>query len=292
MINYIERKECCICHNRELLFKKKIYDHDTNLGYFNLLYCPKCKMFYTSPYPDAQTLPELYVNRNSRNCDPNNSLVFKILKHFFAKKYIKNTLKKCALRNNIVDFGCGDGNFSIAISNVAANSLVTAVDFMKDAPEGLKNKDKIKYITVDNFFNSDNKYDIILLRHVLEHTENPKTFLSELYKHLNKSGSLVVEVPNIDNGLKLWFDKYLPSYAPPYHLVHFTKENITNLMNELGLECVFFKSSMPLMSNIIANITKQKLNNFHRLIGVILYPLQLLLCRNKPEVLYFIIKKK
>ncbi len=37
MINYIERKECCICHNKELLFEKR-YMTMTQIS-DTLIYC-------------------------------------------------------------------------------------------------------------------------------------------------------------------------------------------------------------------------------------------------------------
>ena len=295
-IVYIPREKCCVCGSLDLHAEQKIRDFDTSLGVFDLIRCANCGMYYTSPYPNAATLPYLYASRDTRNFDTNNSDILQKIKVFLAKKSIAKIIKGCHQPISVVDFGCGNGMFSLCFQEVIPQANVYAVDFAPEAPAQLK---KVKgsahvpqYMQMADFYNSNQKYDIIFLRHVLEHVENPVDLLKALLKKLTKTGFIYLEVPNIKNGLRLFWNNYLPSYYPPYHLVHFTPENLAFLCDKLQVDYVLAQAEMPVMSNIVANLFHQKLNNIHRMIGILLHPIQLLLCYKEHTVLVAKISNK
>lgn len=50
-----------------------------------------------------------------------------------------------------------------------------------------------------------NYFDVIILRHVLEHTVEPRIFLNRLSKILKPRGKIIIEVPNYDSHWRKWF---------------------------------------------------------------------------------------
>lgn len=92
-LNYIIRTQCDICGSKDLVNERKIEDFDQDLGFFDLLYCNNCGAYFTSLYPDDNTLPNLYTNRDSKNFDKDNSFFFNFIKDTMArwevKKYVK-----------------------------------------------------------------------------------------------------------------------------------------------------------------------------------------------------------
>lgn len=295
-IVYIAREKCCVCGGNDLRVEQKIRDFDSGLGDFDLVKCCGCGMYYTSPYPNAATLPYLYSARNTRNFDTNNADILLKIKVFLAKKSIAKIIKGSEQPLRVADFGCGNGLFSWSFQQVLPSAKVCAVDFASTVPSLLAKleggKARPQYMHVEEFYKNNQQYDIIFLRHVLEHAENPLNMLNALLKKLTKNGFIYVEVPNIKNGLRLFWNKYLPSYYPPYHLVHFTPENFKILCSKLEADTTFSHTQMPLMSNIISNMSGQPLNNFHRILGIFLYPIQWLLCLKRPSVLVAKIKNK
>lgn len=294
-VQFIEREKCCICNCTSLNFEQNIYDFDSNLGYFKLLKCPRCGMYYTSPYPTESTLSNLYNQRDTKNFDSKNSSFFEFLKNILAKiqisgfsEFVPNTKLK------ILDFGCGNARWALAFQQVFTEAEVYACDFMPEAPESLKGKKRKApiYFSTNEFYNNGEKYDIIFLRHVVEHVENPKLFIQNMLERLTNTGFIYIEVPNIKNGLRPLFNRWLPSYYPPYHLVHFTDKNIAALLEELDIEYEIFHTEMPIMSNIIANMCASKLNNWHRILGMFLHPIQILLCIKSHTVITVKIKNK
>lgn len=297
-INYIAVNRCRICGSSNLKKELDISDFDTGLGSYDLLVCHDCGMYYTSPYPDSLTLPELYMERASKNFDVNNSALFSWLKDYLMKRDLKRYLSSYAVfPESFADIGAGNGRAVCMFSKIVPTASAVAVDFAEDPPERLSHTEfsSIKYMQTNAFLENDSKkFDLIMLRHVLEHVEYPLEFINTISQKLTGRGMLVIEVPNIKNGLCRVFPKWSPSYYPPYHLVHFTKSNLENLLAKTGLDFHLSQAEMPLMSNLLANMCHRKLNNVFRFIGMTLHPAQLLVnsMYSEKSVLVAVLRKK
>lgn len=298
-IVFIPRQKCLICGTTSLKFVDYIEDFDSSYGQFKLVQCSTCKMYYTSPYPSPETLPLLYQDRTTRNFDGHNARLFEYLKDTLALQLIKKISRILVSSTpSIADFGCGNGRFTRCFQKALPQANVTGVDFANSPPpatrEGQTDDARMSFIyqSTHDFYADHKTYDLIFMRHVLEHVADPQTFLDRLVNKLNPSGFIYLEVPNIHNGLRPLFHHYLPSYFPPYHLLHYTPENLSYLLKSMHLSFELGFAEMPIMSNLLANILHQKLNNLHRLGGMFLHPLQLLLCLKHHTVLTATIKAR
>lgn len=273
-IKYQKRESCTICKNTNLQKKLDICDFDSHLGDFDLLFCPECGMYYTSPYPIEETIENLYLNKKTWNFDMGNSVFFESIKCFFLKLKLKN-LKS----DSFADFGTGNGRLVCILRDINPSSKIVAVDFTTERPVALNNTKyaDIEYITTENFFNESTLYDTVFLRHVLEHTHDPVAFLERIYSKLNINGKLIIEVPNVESGITGLFKKYSSAYYPPYHIVHFAESSLKRILDDFGYDYSISKMEMPIMSNILANLSGQPINDFFRCMGVLFHPLQLLI---------------
>ena len=294
--NYLARKSCLVCGNEKLLCDFHIKDFDTGLGSFKLLRCPVCGMMYTSPYPEEASLHLLYQNRGSGNFDEGNNVFFEFLKDFMAKQNLKQYLKRFNTTvNSFVDVGTGNARFPCVFMDLCPSAQITAVDFPFSPPLriGRGGHKKIEYIQTQVFLQENEKYDLIFLRHVLEHVHNPVDFVNNLNGKLNEGGMMVIEVPDISHPISKLFKKYSPSFYPPYHLTHFSTDNIKCFMDKAAVNYDIAGAEMPLMSNLLANLFGCKLNNIFRLFGVFLHPIQLFLSfiSGKKTVVVAVIRK-
>ncbi|MBD3306100.1 methyltransferase domain-containing protein [candidate division KSB3 bacterium] len=79
-------------------------------------------------------------------------------------------------------------------------------------------------------------FEVIVLRHVLEHILDPCTFLQELHRILRDDGIMCLVVPNF-GGLHArvekgqWFHLSLP-----YHVAHYTKKTLAALLTSCDLQ--------------------------------------------------------
>ena len=253
-----------------------IRDHDSNLGEFDVIICDRCGLGYTNPYPTEQTIHLLYDRKTSKDFDITKNTIINHLKNFFSIHLLKKLGKGRSVKN-VLDYSTGNGRYAWAASKVFPSALIHAVDYLGTPPLLLQqiNNSRIKYFNNTNFFTVI-KYDLIILRHVLEHTHDPVSLIQYLRKYLSDSGILYVETPNLDSGCSNFFKKYSSLFYVPRHIFHFTAKSLALVIDEAELNYEIRKNEMPIMGNIFAILTGAKAENFFvKIIGIFLYPFQL-----------------
>jgi 2-polyprenyl-3-methyl-5-hydroxy-6-metoxy-1,4-benzoquinol methylase len=101
--------------------------------------------------------------------------------------------------SKIIEFGSATGQMTEILSNVA--KTVVAVDgsrdFIEIAQKRVCNSDNVTfYESYFENFKLDEKFDCLIMHHILEHIENPILLLSSIKKFLNDDGILAISVPN------------------------------------------------------------------------------------------------
>ncbi len=80
------------------------------------------------------------------------------------------------------------------------------------------------------------KYDCIILSHVLEHIVDPIEFLESLAAKLTPAGCLYIEVPSL-NGVQAGnYDCDLLKFFQNAHVIHFSMDSFANLCAQSGLD--------------------------------------------------------
>jgi phospholipid N-methyltransferase len=106
----------------------------------------------------------------------------------FIKKYLKGS---------VLEVGAGYGSFTRNYLNEEIDSLIlTEMDNKNiyELNEKFKNNSKITIIK-KNIENIDQKFDVIIYLHVLEHIKNDCHEINEASNRLNKNGVLIIMVP-------------------------------------------------------------------------------------------------
>ncbi|NFA41667.1 methyltransferase domain-containing protein [Clostridium botulinum] len=86
----------------------------------------------------------------------------------------------------------------------------------------------------ENILFSENEFDVISIRHVLEHVDDALNTILLMKKYLKDDGIIFIEVPNIEK-----FDFY--NIADSYdfqHIYNFSVNTIINYLNKCGLEII------------------------------------------------------
>ena len=105
--------------------------------------------------------------------------------------------------DEVLDLGCGDGYYLYFLSNLPLKLKLIGFDHdpivLANARKNLSSK-KIKLIRGDIFklpF-KDNSVQKIIMTEVLEHVEDDKRALQEIFRVLKPKGVLVITVPSLD----------------------------------------------------------------------------------------------
>jgi len=160
---------------------------------------------------------------------------------------IKKKLKK---NTTMLDVGCGWG---LALQYFQSKGIQCyGFDPAKEAVEYGRNKGlNLKHAGLNSMdvFNGK-KFDLISLINVLEHLADPEIALKQIKKIIHKDGILMIDVPNEYNKFQVAGKKVHNLdewwFAPPNHLNYFSRESLSNLLDEIGFKIKICESSFPL----------------------------------------------
>jgi SAM-dependent methyltransferase len=151
----------------------------------------------------------------------------------FAEELAYMLISKYAInRKNIIDIGCGKGDFLNLICTLGNNNGVGFdPNYQKERSKNTTNVRFVKEVFSIKY--ADLPADLVCCRHVLEHIENPVAFLSEIVDLVREHNPVFYfEVPNA-----LYTVKDLGIWDLIYeHVSYFTKDSLESLFKSCRLE--------------------------------------------------------
>lgn len=248
--------------------------------------CNKCGSFRVIDKVDYN---EVYASRDSTNY-PDNSRILAVLKKWYLRKDAMQLLSSINSKKlRLLDYGCGGGEFANVIYELGFNSIY-ACDVLSSRPLTLSKG--IEYFSVDAI-PKNTAFDIIIMRHVLEHIEYPEKALLEIHSNLSDSGKVIIEVPNANSIFRKLLGFRWPGYFFPYHVHVFSLEGL----KILGCKCNFLVKSIKLKSCPTLGVYFMQLGfnrSVSRLLSILFYPFQSLVgfLFRRPESLVVVFNKK
>jgi len=152
-------------------------------------------------------------------------------RNFFTKKYVEKKHKNridylksicCKNKFRALDIGCAEGFFGKRLMD-ELKWEVDGVEISLDRFVASENLNKV-YTSTEEV---NDKYDIILCFHVLEHMSN-NDILKEFHRLLEDDGFLVIEVPNKSG------HRYIKNDMNIEHVRFFDQKSIVNILSENG----------------------------------------------------------
>ena len=235
----LNKKLCPLCEAEDK--ENNIVDIVENIweNNKNVYECSNCKLYFIDE-PSQSEIEFLY---NSDFYARNNNIIYKFIdaKMKYARalnrfNYIKKFIKKTD-NLNVLEIGASNGlllsifkkeNFNVFGYELNENSRKDALkkydikmkdDFLKD-----KNIDK-------------NKYNIVIMSHILEHFTNPKYILNSIHNFIGGGVNdiLFIEIPYTPN-YKIVSKDEMKIFFETEHTVHFNEKNISLLMKECNFK--------------------------------------------------------
>ena len=82
-------------------------------------------------------------------------------------------------------------------------------------------------------------FDLIIMRHTLEHFYDPNSVLQSVKQQLSEDGRLIIEVPDYGSYDRKTYGTSWPGFGP-YHLWYFTKPSLKRILKDNGFEVLKF----------------------------------------------------
>jgi len=160
----------------------------------------------------------------------------------------------------ILDVGCSTGHFLHSLKG-RVNTRVGVELSSEEVAFVRKNLDFPVYDKpVETLHIPEGPFDVITALQVLEHVEDPITFLRNLGKHLKPNGHLYLELPNIDDVLLVAYGAkgYETFYYREPHLSYFSKATLRRALSKAGFAGEIRTVQRYTLMNHIHWITAQK----------------------------------
>lgn len=138
---------------------------------------------------------------------------------------------------SILDYGGGDGYisglFSLLIKSITNSKVKVKIYDLMELRD-VNSNDPL----------GENKFDLVILSHVIEHTHNPKKILEKLNKCLKQQGIIYCEIPDERlNLVKIFYQ----NFGLHYHVTHHTRRSLYSLFSESNFNNIktryFYNSS-------------------------------------------------
>lgn len=246
----------------------------------HVLCCRECG--HGVSMPPVADVSVLYAGRDSQDFQPNTRGVAHAVKEHAFRRQARALLKQIGREpRQLLDYGCGSGQFTRILGELVPNAKVTGSDFFEAPPPELAGK---PYCAFADLQHQQASFDVVTAFHVLEHDNHPSELLKRLIGLLRPGGTLVIEVPNIASPWARILGRHWDVWYLPFHRHHFTRTSLLALLRNEGLiidDCI--PVTVPSMGRTLANMLGTGKNLFTLLAGIALHPVQVVVERFSGE---------
>ena len=197
---------------------------------FTLVRCSQCGLIYQSPRPiDMRTYyPQEYLPFDKAKQKATNRI------SVFLQVRDERALRRLVGRTGrVLEVGCATGDYLLALRQ--GGWEVTGVEFSDHAAAIARQRGLD--VRTGNLLDAGlpaEAFDLVLLRHVLEHVPSPSATLVEIHRVLAPDGRVSVLLPNYDSLERTLSGSYWHGYDLPRHLFTFTPGTLTDMMERAG----------------------------------------------------------
>ena len=108
---------------------------------------------------------------------------------------IERVVEAKDLRGRVLDYGAGVGDLTRRLLAMDRFDSVSAADIMR-APADLARVNWIEQDLNEQIPDAEGEYDVVIAAEVIEHLENPRFTVRELYRLLRPGGTVLISTPN------------------------------------------------------------------------------------------------
>lgn len=253
---------CPVCSSISITFVRSYRGDSELFRNLELKKCNNCTFVFADPLPKDEELDKYnssyFVNAHGGLSTHPMATAYQTAINKIRANYVIETIQKEQdLNLKILEIGPGAGDFLKFWLQLFPNSEYSILESDLINRERFKDLVSFQYSSFKEI--PPNYFDLIVVSHVLEHTNDPKRFLKGLSSSLKNVGFIFIEVPCQDY---LFKDKEEP------HLLFFNKESMNQLFNRIDMRVISLGYFGP---SIVQSFSKKILNRIYlRIVGLFL----------------------
>lgn len=248
--------ECYLCGSSD--FDAVLSDRDVRFGYpgvYHVVSCRSCGFMFLVDPPASEVMSRWYTEGyGSRDlsdplkASPN---LMSLLRRLVKRTALLQWSKRHAIywrhmmkdhfdsfvpeRGRILDVGCGEGFLMRYLRKRKPSRELVGLEVSKTSAEQARRLGFIVHeASAESFHPHPDLFDSIILSQVIEHLEDPRSYLRKLLNILKPGGMLAISCPNANSYVRTLFGSAWVNWHLPFHLWHFTPETIGHLLDSEG----------------------------------------------------------
>ena len=230
---YWKKFNCFICDDRNF----EIISEVDRYGYYHPTgFCNNCGHIQQTEFMDNIALEIFYKDYFRKIYDiktPYENFEFTKLNRSHDIFHFTNSVIRA---KKVLDIGCGTGGVLSAYKENGCDVL--GLDFDDDYLSEAKNNNIfVKKGSID-VLRKDEKFDLIIISHVLEHVLNPVVFLKEIINHLSNDGVIYIEVPSLESVLEGLYEFDLRNFFHNTHVSNFSLDSLNLMAKKTNLKMI------------------------------------------------------
>lgn len=206
-------------------------------------FCKVCLIAITQPNVDLNAILTFYKKDYVESLQ--NNRFINLLQKIKYRRDLSDMSKFFPNKNfRILDLGAGSG-FFVKYARVRGHEI-HGIEFDTDAIIQARIDSGIN-LELGNFDDLvfQTKYDMIVMRHTLEHSLDPIKLLSNIsHNGLRVGGMIVLKIPNLLSSEAKIFKIYWHGFDIPRHRIHFSKKSIINILEAQNFKDIVVKSEI------------------------------------------------
>lgn len=209
-------------------------------------------------------LNNIEVNTNKYYFTKKGSLISKLFCFFFIGILIPIKPEKDIFEKKIIDIGCGNGKLLKMMSECGFKYLYGADPYIKNEINYKINENNSIKIYKSDIFDINDKYDIIMLNHSLEHMPRQNDVLKKISNLLNDNGICIIRIPTVSSYAWSKYKEYWFSLDAPRHFFLHSIKSISILCDKCNFNIneILYDSHDGLIRSVLYkrkewNINKQ-----------------------------------
>ncbi len=238
--------KCPICHGINTAYVNK----HSNFSLIDIWVCNNCKHWFSCPEPNEEDLNKYYreTYRSSRSKLFTEEYYLIMEKRARAQiQFMQQSLNTVYPQDTLqgwkaIDWGCGIGALVLSLQQTGVDAVgydsdISAIDTGRKRWADAYLLSRCEDLTVFR-----EKFDLLLLSHVIEHLPDIEASLKNILQVLKPNGYLFIEVPNCCP------EMISTSEGHESHLHFFSMQSLLKLLNNLGIKGINCVSCGPMQN--------------------------------------------
>lgn len=230
---------CPVCQDLkiEVWATAKDYEYFSLDDLFTYYTCKNCDSIFLDPLP-IEYLKKIYPSNYYSFAKPSKNIVAR-LKLWLDKRFFKKILNEIPGESiNVLDIGGGTGWLLDLIRKMDPRIRLTQiVDIDSKAGELAKKNDHEYFEGTIEEFETNTKFDLILMLNLIEHVADPLAVLQKCETLLNPRGKIALKTPNTKSlDARIFRKSYWGGLHCPRHWIIFSPKSFKILISKTSLK--------------------------------------------------------